>query len=79
MEDVSDAVRGEHDGGLNNGTMDGVHTLAGYADISSHGRVLSSISAPGEDSEIRYRLLGASCSSCSRRSRLIKRLHAGVR
>jgi len=49
-----------HDGGLNKtGTMDGVRTLAGYADTSSHGRVRFVVSAPGEDSEMRYRLLGA--------------------
>ena len=48
-----------HDGGLNKtGTMDGVRTLAGYADTSSHGRVHFVISAPGEDGEMRYRLLG---------------------
>jgi serine-type D-Ala-D-Ala carboxypeptidase/endopeptidase (penicillin-binding protein 4) len=47
-----------HDGGLNKtGTMDGVRTLAGYADTSSHGRVHFVISAPGDDSEMRYRLL----------------------
>ncbi len=47
-----------HDGGLNKtGTMDGVRTLAGYADTSSHGRVRFVISAPGDDSEMRYRLL----------------------
>jgi serine-type D-Ala-D-Ala carboxypeptidase/endopeptidase (penicillin-binding protein 4) len=49
-----------HDGGLNKtGTMDGVRTLAGYADTSSHGRVHFVISAPGDDGEMRYRLLGA--------------------
>ena len=49
-----------HDGGLNKtGTMDGVRTLAGYADTSSHGRVHFVISAPGEDGEMRYRLLAA--------------------
>ena len=49
-----------HDGGMNKtGTMDGVRTLAGYADTSSHGRVHFVISAPGDDSEMRYRLLGA--------------------
>jgi serine-type D-Ala-D-Ala carboxypeptidase/endopeptidase (penicillin-binding protein 4) len=49
-----------HDGGLNKtGTMDGVRTLAGYADTSSHGRVRFVISAPGDDSEMRYRLLQA--------------------
>ena len=36
-----------HDGGMNKtGTMDGVRTLAGYADTSSHGRVHFVISAP---------------------------------
>jgi D-alanyl-D-alanine carboxypeptidase/D-alanyl-D-alanine-endopeptidase (penicillin-binding protein 4) len=49
-----------HDGGLNKtGTMDGVRTLAGYADTSGHGRVHFVISAPGDDSEMRYRLLAA--------------------
>ncbi len=49
-----------HDGGMNKtGTMDGVRTLAGYADTTSHGRVHFVISAPGEDGEMRYRLLGA--------------------
>ena len=49
-----------HDGGLNKtGTMGGVRTLAGYADTSSHGRVHFVISVPGEDGEMRYRLLGA--------------------
>jgi serine-type D-Ala-D-Ala carboxypeptidase/endopeptidase (penicillin-binding protein 4) len=48
-----------HDGGLNKtGTMDGVRTLAGYADTASHGRVRFVISAPGNDSEMRYRILG---------------------
>ena len=55
----ADLLRG-HDGGANKtGTMDGIRTLAGYADTSSHGRVRFVISAPGEDSEMRYRLLGA--------------------
>ena len=49
-----------HDGGLNKtGTMGGVRTLAGYADTSSHGRVQFVISLAGDDSEMRYRLLGA--------------------
>jgi len=34
-------------------------TLAGYADTSSHGRVHFVISLAGDDSEMRYRLLGA--------------------
>ena len=49
-----------HDGGLNKtGTMDGVRTLAGYADTSGHGRVHFVISLAGDDSEMRYRVLGA--------------------
>jgi D-alanyl-D-alanine carboxypeptidase/D-alanyl-D-alanine-endopeptidase (penicillin-binding protein 4) len=49
-----------HDGGLNKtGTMDGVRTLAGYADTSSHGRVRFVISLAGSDDEMRFRLLQA--------------------
>ena len=49
-----------HDGGLNKtGTMDGVRTLAGYADTSSDGRVHFVISLAGDDSEMRFRLLQA--------------------
>lgn len=56
FEPHADLLRG-HDGGLNKtGTMDGVRTLAGYADTSAHGRVRFVISAPGND-ETRFRLL----------------------
>jgi len=55
----ADLLRG-HDGGLNKtGTMDGVRTLAGYADTSSHGRVRFVISIAGNDGEMRFRLLRA--------------------
>ncbi len=48
-----------HDGGMNKtGTMDGVRTLAGYADTSRHGRVRFVISLSTND-EMRYRLLQA--------------------
>jgi serine-type D-Ala-D-Ala carboxypeptidase/endopeptidase (penicillin-binding protein 4) len=48
-----------HDGGLNKtGTMDGVRTLAGYADTSSHGRIRFVISLASDD-EMRFRLLQA--------------------
>jgi serine-type D-Ala-D-Ala carboxypeptidase/endopeptidase (penicillin-binding protein 4) len=48
-----------HDGGMNKtGTMDGVRTLAGYADTSSHGRVRFVISLTSND-EMRFRLLRA--------------------
>jgi serine-type D-Ala-D-Ala carboxypeptidase/endopeptidase (penicillin-binding protein 4) len=47
-----------HDGGMNKtGTMEGVSTLAGYADTSSHGRVRFVISLANSDGEMRYRLL----------------------
>jgi len=49
-----------HDGGMNKtGTMDGVRTLAGYADTSSHGRVRFVISLTSNDDEMRFRLLRA--------------------
>jgi len=49
-----------HDGGMNKtGTLDGVRTLAGYADTSSHGRVRFVISLTGNDGELRFRLLHA--------------------
>src|SRR5436305_15185323 len=49
-----------HDGGMDKtGTMDGVRTLAGYADTSSHGRVRFVISLASNDGEMRFRLLRA--------------------
>jgi D-alanyl-D-alanine carboxypeptidase/D-alanyl-D-alanine-endopeptidase (penicillin-binding protein 4) len=49
-----------HDGGMNKtGTMEGVSTLAGYADTSSHGRVRFVISLTSSDDEMRFRLLRA--------------------
>src|SRR6202045_4725249 len=49
-----------HDGGTNKtGTMEGVRTLAGYADTSSHGRVRFVISLTSNDDEMRFRLLRA--------------------
>ena len=49
-------LRGQ-DGGMNKtGTMEGVRTLAGYADTSSHGRVRFVISLRSND-EMRFRLL----------------------
>jgi D-alanyl-D-alanine carboxypeptidase/D-alanyl-D-alanine-endopeptidase (penicillin-binding protein 4) len=48
-----------HDGGMNkSGTMDGIRTLAGYADTSTHGRVRFVISL-GSDDETRFQLLQA--------------------
>jgi D-alanyl-D-alanine carboxypeptidase/D-alanyl-D-alanine-endopeptidase (penicillin-binding protein 4) len=46
------------DGGRNKtGTMEGVSTLAGYADTSSHGRVRFVIAFTSNDGEMRFRLL----------------------
>ncbi|HZZ60375.1 MAG TPA: D-alanyl-D-alanine carboxypeptidase, partial [Roseiarcus sp.] len=48
-----------HDGGMDKtGTMEGIRTLAGYADTKSHGRVRFVISLAGNDGE-RFRLLRA--------------------
>jgi D-alanyl-D-alanine carboxypeptidase/D-alanyl-D-alanine-endopeptidase (penicillin-binding protein 4) len=47
-----------HDGGMNKtGSMEGVRTLAGYADTSGHGRVRFVISLTSNDNEMRFRLL----------------------
>ncbi len=55
----ADLLRG-HDGGMDkSGTMEGVRTLAGYADTSSHGRVRFVISLASDDGEMRFRLLRA--------------------
>ena len=48
------------DGGMNKtGSLDGVRTLAGYADTASHGRVRFVISLTSNDGEMRFRLLRA--------------------
>ena len=49
-----------HDGGLNKtGALEGVRTLAGYADTPGHGRVRFVISLTGNDDGMRFRLLRA--------------------
>jgi serine-type D-Ala-D-Ala carboxypeptidase/endopeptidase (penicillin-binding protein 4) len=49
-----------HDGGMNKtGTLEGVSTLAGYADTSNHGRVRFVISLTSNDDDMRFRLLRA--------------------
>ena len=54
----SDLLHG-HDGGMDKtGTMDGIRTLAGYADTSNHGRVRFVISLTSND-EMRFQLLHA--------------------
>ena len=48
------------DGGMNKtGSMEGVRTLAGYADTSGHGRVHFVISLTSNDDKMRFRLLRA--------------------
>ena len=49
-----------HDGGMNKtGSLDGVRTLAGYADTSSHGRVRFVIALASNDDAMRFKLLRA--------------------
>jgi D-alanyl-D-alanine carboxypeptidase/D-alanyl-D-alanine-endopeptidase (penicillin-binding protein 4) len=54
----ADLLHGHDDGMNKTGTMDGIRTLAGYADTSSHGRVRFVISLTSND-EMRFRLLRA--------------------
>jgi D-alanyl-D-alanine carboxypeptidase/D-alanyl-D-alanine-endopeptidase (penicillin-binding protein 4) len=55
----ADLLRGR-DGGVNKtGTLDGVRTLAGYADTSRHGQVRFVISLKSNDGTMRFRLLRA--------------------
>ena len=49
-----------HDGGLNKtGTLDGVRTLAGYANTSTHGQVRFVISLRSNNGAMRFQLLQA--------------------
>jgi D-alanyl-D-alanine carboxypeptidase/D-alanyl-D-alanine-endopeptidase (penicillin-binding protein 4) len=51
------------DGGMNKtGSLDGVRTLAGYANTSSHGQVRFVIALTSNDGEMRFRLLRAIAS-----------------
>lgn len=53
----ADLLRG-HDGGMNKtGSLEGVRTLAGYADTSGHGRVRFVIALASNDDKMRFRLL----------------------
>jgi serine-type D-Ala-D-Ala carboxypeptidase/endopeptidase (penicillin-binding protein 4) len=59
FEPHADLLRGR-DGGMNKtGGMEGIRTLAGYADTSSHGRVRFVISLTSNAGEMRFRLLRA--------------------
>ena len=52
-------MTGPDDSLTKTGTMDGVRTLAGYADTKSHGRVRVVISLKSNDGAMRTRLLKA--------------------
>jgi D-alanyl-D-alanine carboxypeptidase/D-alanyl-D-alanine-endopeptidase (penicillin-binding protein 4) len=55
----ADLLRG-HDGGKNKtGTLDGVRTLAGYANTSTHGQVRFVISLRSNNGAMRFQLLRA--------------------
>lgn len=55
----ADLLRG-HDGGMNkSGSLEGVRTLAGYADTKGHGRVRFVISVPSNNGEMRFKILRA--------------------
>ena len=55
----ADLFRGQDGSMTKTGTMDGVRTLAGYADTKSHGRVRVVISLTSNDGAMRFRLLKA--------------------
>jgi D-alanyl-D-alanine carboxypeptidase/D-alanyl-D-alanine-endopeptidase (penicillin-binding protein 4) len=52
-------LRGQDGSMTKTGTMDGVRTLAGYADTKNHGRVRVVISLRSNDGAMRFRLLRA--------------------
>jgi D-alanyl-D-alanine carboxypeptidase/D-alanyl-D-alanine-endopeptidase (penicillin-binding protein 4) len=53
----ADLLRGQDGGMSKTGTMEGVRTLAGYTDTSTHGRVRFVISLSSNDGPMRFRLL----------------------
>ena len=55
-------LRGPDDSLTKSGTLDGVRTLAGFADTKEHGRVRVVISLTSNDGAMRYRLLKAIAS-----------------
>jgi len=52
-------LRGQQGGRNKTGALEGVRTLAGYADTSGHGRVRFVIALTSNDGEMRFRLLRA--------------------
>jgi D-alanyl-D-alanine carboxypeptidase/D-alanyl-D-alanine-endopeptidase (penicillin-binding protein 4) len=59
FEPHADLLRGRDGGMSKTGGMEGIRTLAGYADTSSHGRVRFVISLTSNAGEMRFRLLRA--------------------
>ena len=59
FEPHADLLRGRDGGMSKTGGMEGIRTLAGYADTSSHGRVRFVIALTSNDGEMRFRLLRA--------------------
>ncbi len=55
----ADLLKGGKGSSYKTGTLDGVRTLAGYADTSSHGRVRFVISLKGNNGPLRFQLLKA--------------------
>ena len=55
----ADLLKKGKDSAYKTGTLDGVRTLAGYADTASHGRVRFVISLKGNTGAMRFRLLKA--------------------
>ncbi len=55
----ADLLKSGKDAAYKTGTLDGVRTLAGYADTSSHGRVRFVISLKGNTGALRFQLLKA--------------------
>ncbi|NWG22889.1 MAG: D-alanyl-D-alanine carboxypeptidase [Pseudorhodoplanes sp.] len=55
----ADLLRGRDGGANKTGTLDGVSTLAGYADTRGHGRVRFAIALAGKSGDLRFRILRA--------------------
>ena len=55
----ADLLKKDKSASYKTGTLDGVRTLAGYANTSKHGRVRFAISLNSNDGELRFRLLKA--------------------
>ena len=52
-------LKKDKDASYKTGTLDGVRTLAGYANTSKHGRVRFVVALKSNDGELRFQLLKA--------------------